>query len=234
MNTLIHSLLIFLILVFVTACGGGETPANTDIPTDTSLAFSAFPPGYFDGSYSATFSYTGTDTDGDTYTATFSATSGADTTHNSLPVKTINEAMLMTNTVTNVVGSSLTNTYFSTDINNLQYLGYYTASPVVTAIATSTSVIPITTTIGKSGIIGNYVRDDTSTFTKDWALFDGFNGKAKLIVTTTSNDTSGNLYAITKITNLISQDGTKLNEEVIITYYHQNGSVIRILTLNSI
>ena len=103
----------------------------------------------------------------------------------------------------------------------------------VTATATSTSVIPTTATIGNSGTIGSYVRNDTSTFTKNWALVDGFNGKAKLIVTTTSNDTSGNLYAITKITNLISQDGTKLSEEVVITYY-QNGNVIRTFTLTSI
>lgn len=225
MNALLRSLVISLIIVFVTACGGGTT-TNTDIPTDTSLVFSSFPPGYFGGSYSASYSLTGSDTNGGTYTSTYSIQSGTDTTFNSQDVKTINELILLTNTSTNVVAGTLSNDYYTTDINNLKYVGYYTDSNGVSAMPstpTSNSVLPLTGSIGDFGEVGSYTRSDGSNFSKSWSLVDGYNGKAKLVITTTSNDTSNILYFTTVEKRLISQDGTISGIEVIITY-HQSGN----------
>lgn len=215
--------------MFITACGGGGTPASTDVPTDTSLSFSSFPPGYFGGSYSQSFSYTGSDTNGGSYTATLSVQSGADTTFNSLPVKTINELFSITNTGTNAVAGTLVNSYFSTDINSLRYYGYFTASDGVSGIATSTSVLPVSATIGSFGNVGSYTRTDGSNFSSTWSLVDGFNGKEKLILTVTSNDSSNVLDFTSKSTSLITQDGTRLNEEVVITF-HQSGNLTLTLT----
>lgn len=216
MNTLLRSLVISLIIVFVTACGGGETPTSKDTP----LVFSAFPPGYFDGNYSASYSLTGSATDGNNYTATWNIQSGTDTTFNSKPVKTIEKTLTTTNTATNaVVVGAVHSTYFTTDINNLTVEG--TNSLGVSYMPTSTTVIPLTASIGDSGSVGSYAGTDGSSSSTTWSIEDGFNGKAKLVITEVINDASSVLYATQIQKWLISQDGSISGVEAIVTY-HQN------------
>lgn len=219
MNALLRSLVISLIIVFITACGGGETPTSTDTPTDTSLVFSAFPPGYFDGNYSASYSLTGSATDGNNYTATWIIQSGADTTFNTKPVKTIEKKLTTTNTATNAVVETVHSTYFTKDINNLTVEG--TDSLGVSYIPTSTTVIPLTASIGDSGSIGSYAGTDGSSSSITWSIEDGFNGKAKLVITEVFNDASSELYATQIQKWLISQDGSISGVEAIVTI-HQN------------
>ena len=224
MSTLIRSLVISLIVVFVSACGGGGggTPASTDVPTDTSLSFSSFPPGFFDGSYSTSYSLTGTATNATSYTATWSIQSGTDTTFNSKSVKTIEQLISITNTTTNAVAGALGRDYFSTDINNLTYEGSDIPSLALSSMSTSTTVIPLTASIGDFGSLASYTSSDGTSGTVTWSLQDGFNGKAKLVTTTVDRDTS-NVLDTTEVHKwLISQDGTRLSVEVIITYHQDN------------
>lgn len=216
-----RSLLISLFIMFVTACGGGGggTPAN---PTDPTLSFSTFPPGYFNGSYSASYSLTGTATNGTSYTATWSVQSGADTTFNSKSVKTIEQLLSITNTTTNAVAGALGYTYFSTDINNLTLEGSYSPTIGVSSMATSTTIIPLTASIGDFGNVGSYTNSDGTSDTVTWSLEDGFNGKAKLVLTFVAKDTS-NVLDTTEVRKwLISQDGTISSVEVIITFHQDN------------
>lgn len=228
MNTLIRSSVIFLIFVSLTACGGGGggTTASTDTPTDTSLVFSAFPPGYFGGSYSDSISLTGTATNATSYTATWNIQSAADTTFNSKSVKAIQQLLSITNTTTNAVAGATAFTYFTTDLNNLTVEGSYTPTDGVSSFATSTTVIPLTATIGNFGSIGNYTNSDGTSSSTTWALADGFNGNAKLIITFVDKDSS-NVLDSTEIQKwLISQDGTRLSVEVIITFHQDNNLTV--------
>lgn len=216
MGVLIRSLVISLIIVFVTACGGGS-PDSTETP----LVFSAFPPGYFDGNYSASYTLTGSSSDGENYTAIWEIVSGADTTFNSNPVKTIEKTLTTTNIATNaVVVGAVHSTYFSTDINNLIVEG--TGSQGVIYIPTSTAIIPLTGSIGDSGIVGSYTGSDGSSSSSTWAIEDGFNGKAKLVITEVFKDGSSALYLTQVQKWLISKNGTISGVEAIVTYHQTN------------
>lgn len=222
MNTFMHLFLMSLTLIFVTACGGGETPTSTDTPTDTSLAFSAFPPGYFDGNYLASYTLTGSSSDGENYTAIWEIVSGADTTFNSIPVvKAIEKTLTTTNIATNaVVVGAVHSTYFSTDINNLIVEG--TGSQGVIYIPTSTAIIPLTGSIGDSGIVGSYTGSDGSSSSTTWSIEDGFNGKAKFVITEVFKDGSSALYLTQVQKWLTIQDGTISGVEAIVTYHQTN------------
>ena len=221
-------------------CGGGngggttttDTDTPTDTPTDTSLVFSIFAPEYFDGSYSASYSLAGSDTNGDSYTATQNVESGTVTMYPK-PVKEIIVDTSITNTDTNAPIKILDKKYFTYEANNTD-IRYFASENsfdgyITTAIAISNEIIPLTATIGDLGKVGDYIRNDGSSFTQSWKLTDGFNGKAKLIVTTTSNIVS-DLYPTTIEKLLISQDGTISGFELIITY-HQSGNTITLTSL---
>ena len=68
-------ILLISLSVWLSACGGG---GSSDVPTDTSLVFSVFPPGYFDGSYSDLYSLTGSSSDDENFNATLREQSGSD------------------------------------------------------------------------------------------------------------------------------------------------------------
>ena len=227
MNTFMRLFLMSLTLIFVTACGGGGgggAPA-----TDTSLVFSTFPSDYFGGSYSHSLSLTGTATNSTSYTATWNIQSAADTTFNSKPVKAIQELLSITNTTTNAVAGATNFTYYTTDLNNLTVEGAFSPTDGVSKIATSTTILPLTATIGNFGSIGNYTHSDGTFSSSTWALVDGFNGNAKLVITFVNRDSS-NVLDVTEVHKwLISQDGTRLSVEVIVTF-HQNNNLTLTLT----
>jgi len=223
-------------------CGGGDagttttsTTSGTDTPTDTSLVFSIFVPEYFDGNYAVSYTLAGSDTNGDSYIATQDITSGEVKTYNLPPPKPVKEIIVSTS-----ITNTSTNPPIETDILDKKYFTYetdikYAASEITIDSATyvvrtiTNEVIPLTATIGDAGTVGNYTRAGTS-FTQSWELTDGFNGKAKLIVTTVPDDTSSDLYPTTIEKLLISQDGTVSGYELIIIY-HPDGKTITLTSL---
>ena len=236
----------FLIVMMISAlslygCGGGSgTTTVTDTPTDTSLVFSIFAPEYLGGNYSISYSLAGSDTNGDSYSATQSVQSGNPSMVfvGKKAVKVIDVSTSITNTSTNALIEITDNKYFIHEehTNIIKYYGYYhdyNASYTYLVIPksdTSINVIPLTATIGDFGIVGEYINSGGSYFTQSWKLTDGFNGKAKLIVTTVPSDTSSNLYPTTIEKLLISQDGTVSGFELIVTY-HQSGNTITLTSL---
>ena len=215
-------------------CGGGDnggttTTTTTDTPTDTSLVFSIFAPEYFGGSYLVEFPLTGSDTNGGTYNATQRVESGADIPFVTFfkPVKEI------------IVSTSITkddDPQGDINIVDKKYFTYKTNISLIAseniygiqALAATENIIPLTAKIGEDGIVivDDFYRDfDTSGFRLTWELTDGFNGKAILIVTTLPDDLTTDLYPTTVEKFLISQDGTVLGYEVIITYHASNNTI---------
>ena len=195
-------------------------------------AFNIFPPGFFGGSYSHNLSFTGSDTDPSAHTATLLEVSGTETMFNTLSVKTIDETLL----ITNVGGGggpvgSLSQQYWTTDLDNLKYVGYEVLGDGSSATATSNSVMPITTYIGDSGTMGSYERSNGTTFSITWQLVDGLNGNAKYITTTVSKHSSDALPYTATVTNLINQAGTISSQEIVIIYHWDAD---RTLTLTSL
>ena len=219
----IPKLVLICSILFLTACGGGG--GSSDVPTDTSLVFSVFPPGYFGGSYSASYSLTGSTSDGQNLTATLLEQSGSTTVFNAQPVITIDSQISITNTTTGAFAASSSEGYFSSDINNLTVVGSLNITEGVTMTATSTSIIPLTGSIGNFGNVGSYTLSDGTSATLSWDLLDGFNGKAKLARISVFRDFSGALEFTEVDTYTISQDGTVSRLDIRITY-HQLGNLV--------
>ena len=201
-------------------------------------AYNIFPPNFFDGTYNnGTVNFEGSDDDGAgvAHTATLLEKSGtSNTTFDSQSVNTIDETLIITKSGTSSAGG-LSHQYWTTDLNNLKYVGYYVGVNDV-ATATSSSIMPITTYIGASGTMGTYERSDGSTFKITWQLVDDTSGpnKAKYITTTVSRDGSVNdtlLYTAT-VTSFINQAGTISSQNIVIVYHDETPE--RTLTLTSI
>jgi len=219
-------LLLISLSAWLSACGGG---GSSDVPTDTSLVFPAFPPGYFDGSYSALYLLTGSSSDDENFSATLREQSSSTVLFNTQPVMTINQQIWITNVTTGAIDTELSEIYYSTDINNLTLVGSLNITDGVITMATSTSIIPLTGSIGDFGNVGSYILSDGTSLTLSWALLDGFNGKAKLEKTAVFRDSSGALEATEVDTYTISQDGTVLHVDIKITF-HQLDDLIIILS----
>ena len=196
--------------------------------------FNIFPPGFFGGSYSNnTVSFTGSDTDLNAHTATLLEESGDDATVNLLSVKTIEETLLITNVggggSTN--GGLLSKQYWTTDLNDLKYVGYEVPGDSSFAIAISNSVMPIVAFIDDSGTMGSYERSDGSTFTITWQLVADNGENAKYTTTTVSDDgVNGPLTYTAKVSSVINQAGIISSQEVVVVYH---SDFDRTLTLTS-
>lgn len=216
--------IIVLLSITLVACDKGDNGSSSqaNIPTDRTLEFSLFPATYFGGSYSAYYSLVGAMSNGDGVRATFSTQSGSTATFNTQSVTTIEELTAITNATTGAVTTSLREIYYSTDMNNLTILGEYRTIDGVTIIATSPSVLPVTAKIGDFGMVGTYTLSDGTSSSVTWSLEDGYNGKAKLIITTTVQNASNTLYSTTVNSWTISQDGTRGALRITVTYHQQN------------
>ena len=222
--------LVLFALIFIQGCSSGGDSASSSTPTDTSLVYSTFPAAYFDGSYSASYSLTGSYSNGEKVTATVGEQSGSTATFNSNNVKTIDKNIFLKNVSTGAVVNNLGELYYSTDINNLTYEGTFSFLDGVSAFSTSSKVIPLSGTIGDFGNVGTYTRTDGQNFTQSWSIQDGFNGKAKFVMTVVQKDASNVLFATSIESWTISQNGTREAIKVEVTL-HQSGNLT--LTLSS-
>ena len=198
-------------------------------------AYHIFPPGFFDGTYNnGTVDFEGSDDDGAgvAHTATLLEKSGtSNTTFDSQSVNTIDETLIITKSGSSSAGG-LSHQYWTTDLNNLKYVGYYVGVNDV-ATATSSSIMPITTYIGASGTMGTYERSDGSTFKITWQLVADTGVNAKYVTTTVSSDGAvipAKLYTAT-VTSFINSAGD-ISKQIIVIVYHDE-SPERTLTLTT-
>lgn len=212
----------FSLFLVLTACGGGgggggsSTTAPT--PTPTNIPFQAFPTGFFTQGNTQTFQLSGSDNQGGTYTATFTDTTQAQTTYASQPAIPVQGVVAITNTKTNASFTVTGVDYYTTDINNLMYLGFTdSTSAVFTPV--SMSIIPKTAMIGQQGDIGTYSGSGTAageTDTYTWQLTNANNGLANLIIFDT--EMSGSTFvSSTKISYTIDQQGIRHSVTIVIT-----------------
>ena len=220
--------LALLATLFLVGCADDTDFVRSEVPTDTSLVFSVFPPGYFDGSYSVSYSLTGSSSD-ESFTATLLEKSGSTILFMAQPVVTIDQQLSVTGTTTGAIGSSSSENYYSTDIFNLTLVGSLNITEGIIAEAASISIIPLEGSIGDFGNVGFYTLSDGGSLALSWALLDGFDGKAKLEKTAVSRDSAGALDTTQVDTYTISQDGTVSLVDIKITF-HQLDDLIIILS----
>jgi hypothetical protein len=225
--------LALLATLFLVGCADDHDFVAGEVPTDTSLVFSVFPPGYFDGSYSVSYSLTGSSSDG-SFTATLLEKSGSTILFMAQPVVTIDQQLSVTGTTTGAIGSSSSQNYYSTDIFNLTLVGSLNITAGVIAEAASISLIPLEGSIGDFGNVGFYTLSAggslaLGSLALSWALLDGFDGKAKLEKTAVSRDSAGALDTTQVDTYTISQEGTVSGVDIKIIF-HQLDDLIIILS----
>ena len=233
LRKLINFVLLGLIVILPLAgCGGGESsPSTSNTPTDTSIIFSTFPSTYFGGNYSASYSLSGSFSTGENATGTWSIQSGSKTSYNSQSVTTIDYLLSLTNTTSGATSSTLAEEYYATNLYNRTLIGQYTATDGVSSIATSTKNIPLLITIGDFGMVGSYSLSDSKSSSITWSLENGFNGKAKLVLTEIVKDTSNVLFSTEVHSWTITQDGTRESVQVTVTM-HQSGNLTLTMTGN--
>lgn len=138
--------------------------------------------------------------------------------------------------ITNVTGGGtfggFSQQYWTTELGNLKYVGYEIPGDGSFAIATSNSIMPITTYIGDSGTMGSYERSDGSTYTITWQLVADTGANAKYITTTVSKDSVGGLDYTATVTSFINQAGTISKQIIVIVYHNELPERTLILTSN--
>lgn len=216
-------LMVLSSLLLMAGCEDEEnTKQSNDRPTDRSILFATIPADFFSGNYAATYALTGVYSNGDEASATLSYQSGSTTTHDSLSVNAIDEYLSLTNTTSGAVSSEWGESYYSTDLSDLHYLGNYLHVSGVSTTAISTTPLPLLAKIGDFGVVGSYSASDGTTISSSWALEDGYNGKAKLVITTIKRN-AGNVLDTTGIKSWrISEDGGRVFVEVTLTFHQEN------------
>ncbi len=200
-----------LISVFVAGCGGGA-PSNAGgngVPTDTNLSFELFPANYF-VNYNAAANLNGLDNKGNVYTGSIAEKTLPETIflgENAVPIE-----IQIDFTISNGGFASVTqNQYFGANVSDRRYLG---VDGDITTVSANPNAIPATGKIGDFGTAGTYTDNTGSISTLTWRVEDGFNGNAKLVFITTTNDALGNLDNTFSTTYLIKPDGTRLSVEL--------------------
>ena len=180
---------------------------GVEIQTDPNTVFQLFPSTYLTAGYQESYNLTGSDTLGGTHTGSYFVQTQSQTTFNGDPAIPLSLLLEWTNTQTNTFISIPATDYFSTSLGDMRYVGFVQDTTVVSA---TTSQIPQTGKIGDFGNVGTYTFNDSSQDVVTWRLTDGQNGRAYLVISTTSNDQSGNLDSSDEVKYLLAQDGTRL------------------------
>lgn len=199
--------LLFTWSILLGACGGGG--ASGDSATATNLPFELFPSGYFTAGYLESYVIAGSSSAGAVYEGTVSYQTQATSTFDSKSAVPVLAQLSVTNTQTAATLTVNSTAYMSTTPTARTLLGEYYSLSDVTTIASSTSAIPTTATIGAVGVVGNYNSSDGGSTEVSWRLENGKNGLAKFVLAWTSQDVSGNLESTQEQSFTIDQDGIR-------------------------
>jgi hypothetical protein len=192
----------------IIASGSGS---NGSFPTDPDVLFATFPSGYFTDGFREAYSFTGTDTAGGTYKADMSIQTGAQTTFNGTPAIPISAISNLTNTQTQAFITETIRIYYSTNINDLRFLGSEDLTSGVVSTAVSTTAIPKTARIGEFGNVGTYTNSAGDTDVETWQISDGLNGLAFFAFFTSTTNQSGNFDSTSEEKYLIAENGDHLS-----------------------
>jgi hypothetical protein len=199
---------VFIGLISIIGKGGGDAaPSNPDV------FFSTFPAGYFTDEYREAYSFAGSDTAGGTYTGDISIQTGAQTTFNGTPAIPVSAIFNITNTQTSVFDTETVTIYFSTDLNDLRFLGSESVTLGIVSTAISTTAIPKTARIGDFGNVGTYTDSTGDTDVETWQITDGSNGRAFFVDFISTTDQFGNFDGTAEEKYLINENGDHLSLE---------------------
>jgi len=229
MRIIIMALALALALALgLAGCGGEE--ANNQKPTDRSIPFRLYPSNFWDSDYQENYSISGTAKRSDTVSVTGSLKSKSNglASVNSVQAQSVYSTMTTKETSTGALITASSTGYYSTDANQMRYLG--SLSNGVYTTARSNSIIPLTAKIGDFGSIGQYVNSaDSNIENLGWELQDGYNGNAKFIITNSEYSGYGDATLVRSSVEsyLITPDGNRLSMNYDDTN-HQEGIIIKV------
>jgi hypothetical protein len=206
---IIVSILFFSNLV---ACIPDTDSSSTSTSTTSispSIEFTLFNSEQFVNGYSQSISLTGFDTAGGTQTGTYTVQTQAATTYNNQSAIPSVVTLSITNTKTGASASSTGTEYYSSDLNNLKYLGFTNISSGVTTASATPTAFPKTAKIGDFGNVGVYVNSDGIKDTTTWKLTDAGNGSANFVTLSTTLNQNGTLNGRITTTVKINSSGVR-------------------------
>ena len=202
-----RSLLTMFLAVCLAACGGGGGDAA---PSNPDGFFSTFPAGYFTDGYREAYSLIGADQRLTDYTGNISIQTGAKTTFNGTSAVPVSVIFNLTNTETSAFNTETVTMYYSTDLNDLRFLGSESVTLGIVSTAISTTAIPKTARIGDFGNIGTYTDSTGDTDVKTWQITGFSNGRVFFVDFTSTTDQFGNLDVTSEEKYSINEKGDHL------------------------
>jgi len=178
-------------------------------PPPPAGAFRLFPQGYFNAGYNEEYTITGTDRFGE-YEGTIAYSTQGVTSFDgkqAIAIKVDEDWTGITNP--NVDWSFDYTHFYTTDPQNLFYLGFDFPTFLTTATSDATKKIPVTANIGDSDFIGNYTDNRGSTIEANWKLADVGNNQAELTFTYITRTDGGFLGVIDDVSFVIDTNGNR-------------------------
>lgn len=188
-----------LILITLTACGGGSggssvTPTSTTQTFDLSKAFRTDIGSFY------TTELTGNDSNGFNYTGSFELSNRQQEMLGGILVSPQDAKINLRNSSKSI---SVTSTSY---IDSDQYLiSVVVQNGALTCTPASSISNQSTVKIGDSGALSTLTCDDNTTHISTWKIADGGNGAIKYVTNTTVENQSGDIISTSEITYTISE-----------------------------
>ena len=214
MNTRKIPLLLSLITIFISGCSSSSSGDNTgpviQSPTPVTLPIQLFADEYFTQGYLESWgsiefydSLIGRQKNVGTLIVETDVTS----LFNGQASIPVDQNWSYINTDTNASYSISDSFYFSENAADRRLLGFENNVNGVIYLATSTTAIPVFSTIGTTGDIGEYSGSDDTNVVATWELRDAFNGYAYLDISFAYYDSDGVLIKRRTFTSRIDDTG---------------------------
>jgi hypothetical protein len=213
----IKYLSILLILTLPIACS--DDPTSSKNPS-----YQIFPDGYFSAGYREDYTLSGVSDSGPTFTGSYTLVTQSPKQFNNeqvVPIQIFNEWFDQLNTRF----SSFGNTNYSTDLNNLQIIGFEDLGINSSSILTDRSSIPKTAKINDSGILGTFQDNLGNIITYTWALEKADGNNASIVFASTARDPLGNLVIQGNTTWIINSSGQRQSLTILFDFIPFNDPV---------
>lgn len=213
MRFIAHSSLLFIVVLILSACGGGGGGSGNGDPDpnpgNTEESFRLFPQGYFVAGYREEFDIEGENIFGE-YEGTILTVTESEAIFNgsqAVPVRTFTDWHNKLDVEDAVALEGVD--YFSTAEDDRRRLGNFFTTFLITAVANSNEVLPVTAKFGDEGTAGIFSDSVGETIEITWKLEDAGNNKAKLTWQSTSKFPDNSIHIISTTSYIIGKDGKR-------------------------
>ena len=191
-------------IIFLISCGGGNDGAVSP------LEYSLYPPGYFSGNFGQIRKFSRVTSEGDTEVnyKIIEISSGADTTFNSQPAKTL--VYKYTYDTVIPINPTTFHVYWSTNVDNPKLLGTYDPDSGTRNITPDNYNLPTSATINEKGTYSTEIDASGYQYITNWEIVGvGTDDKKALYrVSIEKRNESGDLINSIVYENTVFPDGT--------------------------